>query len=207
MDINKTKPTPFPGFGNGLAADKDIEAGEVLLGITNPYLAIVENGALNQVCSQCFTEAPDGLKGCLGCSTVKYCSTACQSRAWESIHKKECRILRKLPQVPPTPVRGLMQLLLRKKVAGSASDPCWVRLEGHDMELKSNNRWDEIVLQATAAVEWTASPREYMESALDALCRVSFISPPFLAAGLYILDGHQRVSSHARRWHCCWPLL
>lgn len=176
------------------------------MGVARPYLTLVENGALNQVCSQCFTEALDGLRGCLGCNVVKYCSTVCQSQAWESIHKKECRILRRLPQIPPTPVRGLIQLLLRKKVAGSASDPCWVRLEGHDMELKGNNRWDEILLQATAAIEWTASPREYMESAVNALCRVSSTSPPFLAACQCVLDGDQCISSHTRRWYCGRPL-
>jgi hypothetical protein len=196
MNINNTKATSFSGFGNGLTADRNLEAGEVVLGINDPYLVVVENEALGRVCSQCLTEAPNSLKRCTGCKVVQYCSVTCQSRAWKSIHKEECRVFKKLPQVAPTAVRGLMQLLLRKAVSGGSSDPRWVRLEGHEMQLRQNNRWDDIVLQAKAAVEWTSSPREYMESAVNVLCRVSFESPLLQKYTYRFPDGNECISGN-----------
>jgi SET and MYND domain-containing protein len=179
MNINHTKALHFPGLGNGLVADQDLEPGDVIIGIAEPYLLVVELAALDRVCSQCFTAAPNGLKRCGACKIVQYCSAACQSTAWKSIHKEECRIFRKLPRAPSTAVRALMQLLLRGVVAGGSSDPRWVRLESHTSELQRNNRWDDILLQAKVAVEWTASPNEYMESVVNVICRVSFGPPSF----------------------------
>jgi hypothetical protein len=149
------------------------------VGISNPFLIVVENAALDRVCSECLFEAPRSLKRCTACKVVQYCSVACQSAAWKSIHKEECRIYKKLPQIAPTAVRGLMQLLLRKEISAVAPDSRWAELEGHATELQKNTRWDEIVLQAKAAVEWTASPQSYMEPAVLVLCRVcleSFLS-------------------------------
>lgn len=174
MSVNNTKPSKFSGLGNGLAASYDIEAGEVVIGISNPLLVVVENAALGQVCSQCLTEARNGLKQCTGCKVAQYCSVACQSTAWKSIHKKECQIFNKLPRVPPTAVRGVMQLLLRKAISRDAPDSRWIRLESHVTELQRHNRWDEIILQAKAALEWTSSSPELMELAINVLCRVSF---------------------------------
>ena len=174
MDINNSSVVKYSGQGNGLTVGFDIDARDVIIGINNPFLIVVENGALDRVCSQCLTEITNGLKRCTACRVVHYCSVSCQFTAWKSIHKEECRILKKLPQIPPTAVRGLMQLLLRKVIAGSAADLRWLQLESHTTELRRSKRWDEIVLQAKAAVEWTASPQEYMELSVDLLCRVSF---------------------------------
>jgi hypothetical protein len=172
MNTN-VKQVRYPGFGNGLAANHDLDAGDAIVEISNPFLVVVENAALDRVCSQCLSEAQNSLKRCTACKVVQYCSVACQSAAWKSIHKEECRIYKKLPRVPPTAVRGMMQLLLRKEISGDTRDSRWAGLEGHVTELQRHNRWDEIVLQAKAAVEWTASPQTYMEPAINLLCRVS----------------------------------
>lgn len=170
IDVKRVR---YPGFGNGLAANQDLEAGNAILIISNPFLVVVENAALDRVCSQCLSEAQNGLKRCTACKVVQYCSVACQSAAWKSIHKEECRIYKKLPRVAPTAVRGVIQLLLRKEISGNSQDACWAGLEGHVTELQRHNRWDKILLQAKAAVEWTASPQTYMEPVINVLCRVS----------------------------------
>lgn len=172
MNVNHATPVRYPGLGNGLAANRDLGAGDVIIGISNPFLIVVENAALDRVCSECLFETPGSLKRCTACKVAQYCSVTCQSVAWKSIHKEECRIYKKLPQVAPTAVRGLIQLLLRKEISALAPDSRWAELEGHAAELQKHNRWDEIVLQARAAVEWTASPQSYMEPAVHVLCRV-----------------------------------
>lgn len=175
MNINNTKVVRYPELGNGLAATRDLEAGDVIIRIAKPFLIVVENAALDRVCSECLFESENGLKRCTGCKVVQYCSTACQAAAWKAIHKEECKIYRKLPQIAPTAVRGLIQLLLRKEI-GTSPDPRWAGLEGHVAELQKQKQWDEIVLQAKAAVEWTKSPQTCMETAINMLCRVSHAS-------------------------------
>jgi len=177
MDLlNLSHPIKTPNQGNGLAASRNLQPGSPIINLKNPFLILAENAALSQICSQClYAKAP--LKRCTGCKVVNYCSTTCQTAAWKSGHKAECSIYKKLPAIPPTPVRGLMNLLLRKEIGG-ASDERWVSLEGHVEDLKRGKRWDEIILQAKAAVEFTKSPASCMDPAINILCRVSpFHSP------------------------------
>jgi hypothetical protein len=108
MDINETKIFDYTasGSGNGLAAALDLEAGDVIIEIANPYIVVVEKASLDKVCSQCLLEI-EQLKRCARCKVAQYCSTACQKEAWNSMHRLECSALAKMPDVPPTPVRAL----------------------------------------------------------------------------------------------------
>lgn len=58
----------------------------------------------------------------------------CQAQSWKAEHKYECKALgRVYPNVPPTAVRVVMQLLLRRQ-AGSLSEGEWqdlLKLEAH----------------------------------------------------------------------------
>ena len=109
MDINYTKLITAPGAGNGLAAISDLEAGDLIIEIANPYIVVVEKASLNTICSECLLEA-EKLKRCARCKVPQYCSTTCQKMAWTSIHRLECSVLAKMPDVPPTPVRALSML-------------------------------------------------------------------------------------------------
>lgn len=81
-----------------------------------------------------------------------------------------------MPGVPPTAVRGLIQLCLRGlDKAGPEISPAWMDLESHLNELQRSKRWDEIVLQSTAAVEYSKAPKNWIEWATNLLCRVSFV--------------------------------
>lgn len=175
--FNHTTAVPFLGFGNGLAADKDVRVGEVIIDIAEPFLILVESIMLDHACSQCLNKIEEGLKRCSGCKVVQYCSVECQQKAWKSIHKQECRIFKTLPQTLPTAMRGLVQLLLRKEVTGGVSDTRWIQLEDHEQALKKGDEWNGILLQAKAALEMTSSSPDSLGPALKVLCRVSLEAP------------------------------
>ncbi len=180
MDINNTTVIKSPDFRNGLASTRDASPGDVLINIPSPYLFVVEQDALDRVCSQCLLDihSADGeetlsLKRCGACKIPKYCSPACQKEHWKFIHKKECPVFKKLPRCPPTPVRALMQVLWKHKYGGSY-DPLWEDLEAHLAELeKDQKRWGDICLQAKAAAEFTDGPFTDVLVATQVLCRVS----------------------------------
>jgi SET and MYND domain-containing protein len=175
--MNTIRTTVFedPNAGNGLAASEDIDAGDVIVQLPSPYLLIVEKEALEKVCSFCLNEASSDdpeLKRCSACKIPRYCSSECQKRDWAAVHQKECTVLKTLPGIPPTPVRALMQVLLRHSV-GNYLDTRWAGLESHINELKEDRkRWEEIVLQAQAAVAFSKSPQDRLEVAIQVLCRV-----------------------------------
>ena len=173
MDINKSKVVAYAGSGNGLAATSDLEAGDAIIEIVDPYVVVVEKASLGKVCSQCLLETKD-LKKCAKCKVARYCSTSCQTEDWRSMHKLECPALRKMPDVPPTPVRALMQILLTHKF-GAAPDPRWKDLTSNQQAFSKTSRWQDIVLQATAASKFAKYPSDAasMNLAVGVLCRVS----------------------------------
>ncbi|KAH8591943.1 hypothetical protein B0O99DRAFT_259171 [Bisporella sp. PMI_857] len=171
MDFNHTAVARYPKLGNGLKATRDLAPGDDIVRIDEPYLIVVEKAALNLVCSQCLHEK-EKLQRCTGCKVVYYCSRACQSIAWRGGHKLECPIYQRLPDVLPTEVRGVMGLLLKKKF-GLKPDLQWISLEGHAPALRRTGRWDDIVLQAKAAVEFSGSPARCIETAVELLCRMA----------------------------------
>jgi hypothetical protein len=180
MDINNTTVITDPIAGSGLAASQDIGIGDVIIQLSSPYLLIVEKEALENVCSFCLIEASSvdiPLKRCGACRVPRYCSSGCQKKDWIAMHQKECPILKKLPDIPPTPVRALMQLLLRHQ-HGTSLDPRWAGLESHVADMKKDRkRWDEIVLQAQAAVGFSKSPQDRIEVTIQVLCRVCMPFP------------------------------
>jgi MYND finger len=189
MDINNTSVIKDPIAGSGLAAKKVVETGDVIIQLSSPYLLIVEKEALEKVCSFCLIEASSvatPLKRCSACKVPRYCSSECQKKDWASVHQKECPVLQSLPDIPPTPVRALIQILLRHR-HGTSLDPRWAGLQSHVEHLKKDQkRWDEIVLQAQAAVGFSKSPHDRIEVAIQVLCRVCASFPPIWNHGLII---------------------
>jgi len=201
MEVNRVQIIKDPVLGNALAASENFEPGDVAISIPEPFLIVVEQGALDRVCSYCLIEKDlSTLKKCTGCKIVRYCSTTCQKADWKLIHQKECAILKRLPGVPPTPVRALIQLLLRHQY-GQGLDPQWAGLESHTDGFMKGKRFDGLLLQAKGAVEFSGSPQDRMEIAINLLCRVSPF--PFHASAIYInqqvSDGNQRLPCHSRR--------
>ncbi|KAG9229588.1 hypothetical protein BJ875DRAFT_387044 [Amylocarpus encephaloides] len=126
---------------------------------------VVEKDVLDSVCSYCLLDKePSELKRCVACKVARYCSLVCQKADWKLIHKSECPILCKLPGVPPTPTRALYQYLLRYPKAGNELDAWSAGLEHHVTDLKKDTkRWDEMVLQSRAAVDFSKSAPSKVE--------------------------------------------
>ncbi|TVY48786.1 SET domain and MYND-type zinc finger protein [Lachnellula occidentalis] len=172
MDCNHSQTVKDPVLGNGLAASKDLSAGEPIIKISEPFLIVVEKDALERVCSYCLIESDiSSLKKCTGCKVVRYCTPICQKADWRLIHKNECSLLQRLPGIPPTPVRALYQALLRYIRPAFEFDSRSASLEHHVPDLKKDRkRWDEIVLQAKGALEFSKTPADKMDMVTRLLC-------------------------------------
>jgi splicing suppressor protein 51 len=47
------------------------------------------------LCFRCF-EPSEKLNTCAGCQRARYCSKECQRLDWAAVHKKRCKVLRKV---------------------------------------------------------------------------------------------------------------
>jgi hypothetical protein len=177
MSINHTHKINSPLTGNGLATTRALVPGDLIISIPSPHLIIVEQSALSRICSYCMTEAAEtsNLKRCTSCKIVNYCSPACQKADWKLVHKKECGVLGKLPGVPPTSVRALWQVLVRYGGLGERERG----LESHENELRvDRRRWEDLTLQARAAIEFSKSSMSKMKDCMKLMSIVSFV--PFI---------------------------
>ncbi|KAI6656853.1 Histone-lysine N-methyltransferase SMYD3 [Oopsacas minuta] len=72
--------------GRGLIADRDFEAGTILIRSV-PFSSAVAGKHIQEFCNKCGLKKE--VKKCSRCNYVRYCSKDCQVSAWPS-HKKEC---------------------------------------------------------------------------------------------------------------------
>ncbi len=205
-DINKTVSIRTAKAGNGLAAANLIPSGSLILKISDPYLILLEKAQLQSTCSWCFKKPePNTMKHCGGCRILRYCSPDCQKQDWQAIHRKECKILKALPDVPPTPTRGLIQLSLRHKF-GNDLDPRWEGLVTNEEKLRNDKeRFDQLSLQAVAAIKYSGRGGEWMYIGIKVLYQVRILFLSFSKYTLYymltesVLDVHKCLSCHTSR--------
>lgn len=116
-----------------------------------------------------------GVRACTGCRSVAYCSPACQRADWARVHKGECKVFRRVRaegrNVLPTPVRALVQVLLRPRLLAAVAE-----LEGHMDAVRTArpSMWRDMELQALASLHYLgreANPASVKE-ALGVLCKV-----------------------------------
>ncbi|KAK0511217.1 hypothetical protein JMJ35_006769 [Cladonia borealis] len=135
--------------GNGLFTIKAIDAGEEVLRIERPLVAVLNQKHLTRACEWCFIwvsegegEAKTKLRACQGCRIVRYCSKTCQSSSWQHHHRHECKIFKKLyPNVLPNTVRILLQILQRRK-SKSLPNTEWqalLNLQSHIDDFRSSS--------------------------------------------------------------------
>lgn len=140
----EVRESEITGAGRGLFALQDFEPGDAVLRLGRPHVAELSMDRLQDTCAWCFSRGardplerrlsanmglPTGFvetNACTGCKKVRYCSKACQTKAWKREHKYECKVLKpdSRPDLPEG-VRAVIKLLGRLK-----SDP-----EGKDEEL------------------------------------------------------------------------
>ncbi|KAI0460533.1 SET domain-containing protein [Xylaria acuta] len=130
----EVKQSRIPGAGRGLFARNVFSPGDTIVAVDRPLVTELEIGRMLDTCAWCCQRGatnpiekdraaamglPNGsteIKGCTGCQRVGYCSKACQSKAWKSEHKYECKIIgvKDRPDLPPG-VRGAIKILGRLK--------------------------------------------------------------------------------------------
>ncbi|KAI0483209.1 hypothetical protein GGR56DRAFT_670995 [Xylariaceae sp. FL0804] len=156
---------------------------------------------------------PLGLRACTGCRAVAYCSVACQRADWGAGHRAECKVFGRVRAAGhdalPTPVRALVQALVRPEVL----DAC-AALEGHVDDFRRSGSgggsggWADLELQARAALHYVgagagAGPAD-LASAVEILCKLQVNSFNMLdedvgQAGLYMDPALAMVN------HSCLP--
>lgn len=177
--------------GRSIVAARVFSPGDAIATFTGPSVAIPDSPHLAQTCSYCLAVAPDAEAGngtrvdvCTGCRTVCYCSKACQKADWALAHGRgECKAFRRVrshlqeaqsggAMVLPTPVRALVQMLLRPEMQAAAAE-----MEGHVELIRAGDpaTWSDMELQARAALRYMgreASP-DTVGEAVVVLCKVS----------------------------------
>ena len=172
--------------GRSLHATQKFTPGDEIAVFDNPLVVIPSGPTARSICSQCLMPRRP-VKACTGCKAIAYCGTTCQKAHWSLIHRLECRAFKRVKSKAgldwlPTPVRSVVQLLLRWTEDGVAATV--ERLESNLEGFKSNKIWADIELQALAACTYagweTTSENLDLVSAL--LCKVS----PSKPSGCYI---------------------
>ncbi|KAI1203900.1 hypothetical protein F5X97DRAFT_317919 [Nemania serpens] len=174
--------------GRSIAAARVFQPGELIATFSSPSIAIPDSPHLSMTCSGCLSpstpgskppstaQLPAAVRACTGCRTVAYCSPACQRLDWTTGgHKAECKVFKRVRAEGhdslPTPVRALVQVLLRPELAAAMVD-----MQGHvdRFRRESGKPWADMELQAMAALHYIGRERsaKNQEEAVDILCKL-----------------------------------
>lgn len=170
--------TKGKGAGRSLEARKAFQPGDLISTFTEPLLVLPNGPSAKTVCNHCLAHNKP-TKACTGCKAVVYCGPPCQKANWTLIHKLECKVFKKVKNSVdkdwlPTPVRALVQVLLRW---GADEDlrTLFGRLEGNvDKFRQRPDVWKDVGLQAYGAMAYAGRPEtdDQLHMARDILCKV-----------------------------------
>ena len=121
--------------GRGVYANRDIDVGEVLI-IEKPYTSTVLPGYKNTFCHHCCGRVIAPVP-CLSCSGVLFCNDQCRGEAWESYHKRECKILSKVRQAEVSLGHLALKTILKaglEKIAKTCEADEQAELKAVDLE-------------------------------------------------------------------------
>ncbi|KAI0539258.1 hypothetical protein GGR58DRAFT_465025 [Xylaria digitata] len=173
--------------GRGIVAARVFQPGEVIATFNSPSIAIPDSPHLSTTCSGCLlpstldsdppsTSQPARVvRACTGCRTVAYCSPACQKRDWTiGGHKAECKVFKRVRaeghDFLPTPVRALVQVLLRPDMSAAMAE-----MQGHVDKFRheSGKLWADMDLQAMAALHYLGreANAQNLAEAIEILCK------------------------------------
>lgn len=173
--ISGTKGT---GPGRSLTSQQTHAPGALIATFTSPLLVLPNGPSAKSVCNHCLAHnAP--VKACTGCKAVVYCGAACQKANWTLVHKLECKVFKRVKTSVdkdwlPTPVRALVQVLLRWD-AEEELRAAFGRLEGNvDRFRKREDVWKDIGLQAYGGMAYAGRKEndDELHMARDILCKV-----------------------------------
>ncbi|KAH8675776.1 hypothetical protein BX600DRAFT_432329 [Xylariales sp. PMI_506] len=183
--------SPAQPRGRGLVTSRAFKPGDAIALFTDPALAIPGSPSLAHVCGYCLL--PDRpVRACTGCRAASYCGPSCQKADWRLVHRQECKVFQRVRDEArgrlendssgagddghaagtlPTPVRALVQMLLRGDMAATVAE-----LESHGREFREGDRkeWRDLELQALAALHYLqreTNPAN-VGVALEMLCKL-----------------------------------
>lgn len=138
-----------PVKGRSLTSTTDIAPGTPILTLP-PLLLLPAQPYLTTLCTHCLATQP-APRACTRCRSSYYCSPACQKANWSAVHSKECKPLGRIKDQEkgnvPTPVRLLMQILLKDDVREKME-----ALEGHESLWKEREEWKDLEVMSMGAV-------------------------------------------------------
>lgn len=174
--------------GRGLFVTQAVSSGEPLLALDRPLITALDAARIPDTCAWCFawTELPvlsgagvnkaTTVNWCTGCKKVKYCSRACQSRAWKAVHKRECKIFAAQEEIVPSVVVAVMQMM-DGIAQGREEYRALLGMENHRDEFESagGKRLEAMRLMAHTALKMTGERDgekkvESMQPILMAMC-------------------------------------
>lgn len=171
--------TKGKGAGRSLHTACAYKPGDLVALFTDPLLVLPNGPSAKSVCNHCLAhQLPT--KACTGCQSVAYCGPTCQKANWALIHKLECKVFRKVRASVdkdwlPTPVRALVQVLLRWDADETVRNG-FGRLEGNvDGFKKREDVWKDVGLQAYGGMKYAGRKEtdDQLHMTRDILCKVS----------------------------------
>ncbi|KAJ4394132.1 hypothetical protein N0V93_003349 [Gnomoniopsis smithogilvyi] len=177
-DIFDVQGTKGKGPGRSLCSRKTFQPGDLIATFTSPILVLPNGPSAKTICNHCLAHDKP-TKACTGCKAVVYCGAACQKANWGLIHKLECKVFKRVKASVdqdwlPTPVRALVQVLLRwdsdEELRG-----VFGRLEGNVDRFKAREDiWKDIGLQAYGGMAYAGREEtdNELHMARDILCKI-----------------------------------
>ena len=168
---------PHPTKGRALYSLKPFHAGQPIHAFSSPLILHPSLSHLATVCTHCLR--PGSPRACSRCHAAYYCDAACQHAGWAAIHSMECKPLRqhrlgsRTGAELPTPVRALVQVLLKKEVEDGVKG-----LEGHVGRKRNSKGWRDLEMMALAACAFAGmgGGEGDVRKADELLCKVSWAS-------------------------------
>jgi hypothetical protein len=163
--------TTSPVKGRSLTATTDLAPGTPILTLP-PLLLLPAQPYLATLCTHCLGTNPPP-RACTRCRSSYYCSPACQKANWSAIHAKECKPLGRIKDQEkgnvPTPVRLLMQILLKDDVASKMEG-----LEGHEATWREREEWKDLEMMSLGAVTFAGrgESEDDVKKACEVMCKV-----------------------------------
>ena len=160
-----------PDKGRALVSTRRINPGAVILTLP-PLVLLPTLSHLQAVCTHCLK--PGEPRACTRCRLAYYCGAACQRQHWQAAHSCECKPLSKLRAAGrdhfPTPVRLLMQMLLKEDELGRPM----ADLEGHTQAWEDSGKWADIEVMAAGACAYAGlgTETEQVKKACELMCKV-----------------------------------
>lgn len=171
------------GRGRSLEALSGFQPGGLIATFTDPLLVLPNGPAAKVVCNRCLAHHRPA-KACTGCKAVAYCGPACQRADWAAIHRLECKVFKRVQRSVdkdwlPTPVRALVQVLLRWD-ADEDLRRGFGTLEGNvDAFRRREDVWKDVGLQAYGGMAYSGRKEtdDELHMARDILCKVGRCAP------------------------------